>query len=187
MQKFRLTEGQRRLLRGQLYSTDDVDLYRRTLALLEVDQGRSPTDVARSLGVSSSSVYNWMGAFGSNPQMGAIMDHRGQGRHSLWTDPLNILLSEVLEQAPNALGYQSTGWTVPLLQAHLERHGGKLLSTSTIRRKLHELGYIWSQFSYVLAREPGLNGKPSNILKGQVVAVSPNGHTVSQCQHTATL
>src|SRR5882724_7452335 len=102
MAKFCLTDGQRRLLRAQLYSTDDVDFYRRTHALLEVGQGRSPAEVSRSLGVSMSSIYNWMDAFTRNPQPNAVMDHRGQGRPSLWTDPLKKLLREALEQTPNA-------------------------------------------------------------------------------------
>jgi len=179
MTRFHLTVEQQRLLRAQLCSTDDVDLYRRTFALLEVGQGRSPAKTAGALGVSCSSIYNWMDAFARNPQPNAVMDHRGQGRPSLWTDSLKKLLREALEQAPGVWGYQSTGWTVPLLQTHLERHGGKCLSALTIRRKLHEWDYTWKQFGYVLlAKESVLNGKPSDLLARQAVALSSNGHAV---------
>jgi transposase len=178
MAKFRLTDEQQRLLRAQLCSTDDVDFYRRTQALLEVGRGRSPAEVSRSLGVSCSSIYNWLGAFARNPQPGAVMDHRGQGRPSLWTEPLKKLLQEALEQEPGAWGYQSKGWTVPLLQTHLERHGGQWLSTLTIRRKLHECGYVWKQFGYVLTGESLPNEKKPDSLTGQVVALPSNGHAV---------
>ena len=184
MAKFCLTEEQRRLLRRQLYSTDDLDFYRRTQALLEVDKGRSPAEVARSLGVCCSSVYNWISAFAQNPQPDAVMDHRGQGRRSLWTDPLNALLGEALKQTPNALGYQSRGWTVPLLQAHLERNGGKVFSTSTIRRKLRECGYTWREFGFVLT-EDGLNAKAVDTSAGH--AIVPNGHAVALCQQMPAL
>jgi transposase len=154
MIKFCLTDEQRRLLRAQLNSTEDINLYRRTLALLEVDQGRSPADISRSFGVSCSSVYNWLDAFETTPQPSALTDHRAQGRPSLWTNTLDNLLCETLKQSPNACGYQAVNWTVPLLQMHLIRHGGKRLSDPTIRRKLHEMGYVWEHSRFVLLTIP---------------------------------
>lgn len=147
---FHLTEEQRRQLRAQLCSTDDVDIYRRTLALLEVAEGRSPTKVSRSLGVSCSSVYNWLNAFESVPHPDALADHRGHGRSSLWTESLEKILREALQQAPATWGYEAAHWTVPLLQAHLNCHGGILFSDPTIRRKLRQCGYIWAGCGFVL-------------------------------------
>lgn len=148
--KFHLTEEQRRQLRAQLCSTTDIDVYRRTLALLEIDEGRAPAKVSRSLGVSCSSVYNWLNAFKCMPHPDALVDHRGHGRPSLWTDSLENLLREALRQAPDTLGYSAEQWTVTLLQSHLHRQGGKPLSDPTIRRKLRQCGYIWNGFGYVL-------------------------------------
>lgn len=148
--KFHLTEDQRRQLRAQLCSADDVDVYRRTLALLEVAEGRSPAKVSRSLGVSCSSVYNWLNAFESVPHPDALADHRGHGRSSLWTESLEKTLHEALQKTPDVLGYQAKHWTVPLLQAHLECHGGTSLSDPTIRRKLRRCGYVWGSLGYVL-------------------------------------
>src|SRR6266849_4436613 len=107
---FHLTEEQRRQLRAQLCSTNDVDVYRRTLALLEVDEGRSPAKVSRSLGVSCSSVYNWMNTFGRVPHLDALADHRGHGRSSLWTDSLENLLRDAMRQTPDAWCYQPAHW-----------------------------------------------------------------------------
>ena len=179
MAKFCLTDGQQRLLRAQLCSTDDVDFYRRTQALLEVGRGRSPAEVSHSLGVSCSSIYNWMNAFARNPQPSAVMDHRGQGRPGLLTGPLKEILQKALEQTPEACGYQSTGWTVPLLQRHLERHGGKWLSALTIRRKLHEWGYVWRQLGYVLPGKSMSIEKRMDSLTGQEVALPSNGDAVT--------
>ena len=44
--------------------------------------------------------------------------------------------------------------TVPLLQAHLQRCGGRRLSEDTIRRQLDRLGYVWKRFRYVLPPDP---------------------------------
>jgi len=172
MAKFHLTDEQRRFLRAQLNSTDDVNLYRRTLALLEVDQGRSPADISRSLGVSCSSVYNWLDAFETTPQPSALTDHRGQGRPSLWTDLLDKLLRETLRQSPAAMGYQALGWTVPLLQMHLTQHGGKRLSDPTIRRKLHEMGYVWEHSRFVAAPAPEFGNKVPDAATARTVCAA---------------
>ena len=153
---FHLTDAQRRQLRAQLCSTSDVDVYRRTLALLEVDEGRSPSKVSRALGVSCSSVYNWLSTFQRVPHADALADHRKHGRPSLWTDSLENVFREALRLTPDACGYPAAHWTVPLLQAHLHRHGGRPVSDPTIRRKLRQSGYVWDGFGYVLTggREP---------------------------------
>ena len=150
MSRFHLSPEQRRMLRAQLCSTDDVDVYRRTLALLEVDGGRSPATVSQSMGVSCSSVYNWVNAFVNAQSLDALADHRGQGRSSVWTESLEGILSGALLSAPNVFGYQEFQWTVPLLQEYLHRQGGRWLSEPTIRRKLHEKGYVWGTSGYVL-------------------------------------
>ena len=56
MTTFRLTPQQRFRLRRQLRTTHDLRIYRRTLALLQLGQGRTVTDVAALLGVSRRSV-----------------------------------------------------------------------------------------------------------------------------------
>lgn len=158
--RFHLTEEQRRQLRSQLCSTEDVDLYRKTLALLEVNQGRSPMEVSRSLGVSCSSVYNWLNAFELTPSPKALADHRGRGRHSFWTDALCQLLLAALHKKPGACGYQALRWTVPLLQEHLRLQAGVSLSDPTIRRKLHRDGYSWGPFGFALKGIPPSDAKP---------------------------
>jgi len=120
------------------------------LALLEVHEGQSPEKVSRTLGVSRSSVYNWLNAFERLPHPHAVTDHRGRGRSSLWSSALETLLREALRQPPHACGHQAAHWTVPMLQAHLHHQGGQRLSEPTIRRKLHRSGYVWGRFGYVL-------------------------------------
>lgn len=171
--KFHLTEEQRRQLRAQLCSTGDIDVYRRTLALLEIDEGRPPSKVSRSLGVSCSSVYNWLNAFAKTPHPDALVDHRGHGRSSSWTDSLESLLRETLRQTPDACGYQAAHWTVPLLQAHLRDHGAKSLSDPTIRRKLRRSGYVWRGFGYVLNGTGKVERMAADSVAVLAVAASP--------------
>ncbi len=59
MSRFRLTYWQRRRLRRLLKATTQARTFRRTLAVLELDRGRSAAEVAEMLGVTRQSVYNW--------------------------------------------------------------------------------------------------------------------------------
>jgi hypothetical protein len=63
MSRLNLTSWQRRRLRRQLAETRDARLFRRTLAVLEFDHGRSAADIARTLGVTRQSVYDWVEAY----------------------------------------------------------------------------------------------------------------------------
>ncbi len=77
MGRFRLTAPQRQQLLAQLRSTPDAGLYRRTLALLEVDQGRPISEVARLLRVGRRTVHYWIQAYTNSPHPDVLVDRRG--------------------------------------------------------------------------------------------------------------
>src|SRR5205823_15093367 len=58
-----LNSSQRRKLRTQLHHAADASYYRRLLAILELDRGKTVAEVAASLQVTRQSVYNWAHAF----------------------------------------------------------------------------------------------------------------------------
>jgi transposase len=149
-----LTSSQRRKLRDQLRRAEDASYYRRLLALLELDRGKSVAEVAEVLRVTRQAVYNWARAFAACPDPASLDDHYGVGRPSAWTEELQALLLASLGQRPDELGYAGVNWTVPLLQEHLYRCGGRWLSDDTIRRQLDRLGYVWKRFRHVLPPDP---------------------------------
>lgn len=149
-----LTSSQRRKLRDQLRRARDASHYRRLLAILELDRGRSVAEVADLLRVTRQSVYNWGHSFAADPDPAALEDHYGIGRPSAWTEELQALLQAGLERRPEDLGAVGVNWTVPLLQEYLDSHGGLWLSDDTIRRELNRLGYVWKRFRYVLPPDP---------------------------------
>src|SRR5947209_6535242 len=128
MSILRLTACQRRRLREALSTAEDASCYRRLLALLELDRGQPPQEVAAALGVSRQSVYNWARAFQGSPRPATLEDHYGPGRPSAWTDGLRALLQSCFRQRPDELGYAAVNWTVPVLQEHLQRRAGLWLS-----------------------------------------------------------
>jgi putative transposase len=154
MSQFRLKPAQRRRVRGLLQETSDLHTYRRCLALLEVDAGRTVADVARSLGVTRQSVHNWIGRFGEAGGARALADrYRGGRPATLGPDDVEGLIA-LLGGSPQHFGSPAANWTVPLLREHLRRATGADASEPTVRRQLRRLGYVWKRPRYVLAPDP---------------------------------
>src|SRR5918997_1782263 len=108
--RLNLTSWQRRRLRRQLTETLDARLFRRTLAVLEYDQGRSAADLARMLGVTRQSVYNWVAAYTVAHDPTALHDEPGRGRPPLLDESDDRLLDALLALSPQDLGAPHVSW-----------------------------------------------------------------------------
>jgi transposase len=155
MSRLELEHWQRHRLRQQLRAAPDARLYRRTLAVLELDRGRSPTDVAEMLGVTRQSVHNWAAAIARDPDPSTLADEQRSGRPPVLIARTESALRSLMPRSPRDLGYPDADWTVPLLQQELTRNTGLQPSDETVRRGLHRLGYVWRRSRYVLDADPG--------------------------------
>ena len=164
MSRLKLTSWQRRRLRQQLKATSDARAYRRTLAVLELDRGRSAADIAAMLGVTRQTVHNWAAAFVHDPDPAVLRDEDHSGRPPLLAEPIEALLPSLMGQSPQDFGYPHTDWTVPLLQQELERGLGLRPSDETVRRALRRLGYVWKRPRYVLDPDPEREKKTADSL-----------------------
>ena len=105
------TRQDRRRLEMQLKEAPTVRVYRRTLALLEIADGRSVADVARSLRMSRKAVYRWVELYTDNRAPASLFDRPRPGRPSFWSDEMQVLLRDALAHSPDALGYLAVNWT----------------------------------------------------------------------------
>src|SRR5947209_13889321 len=135
-----LSPGQRDQLQGLLHQPPSLRCYRRALALLALDDGRTVTEVADLLGVSRQAVHAWVATYRLAPGPQALFDHYGPGRPASWTGAALDLLRAALRRRPNQLGYPAPTWTVPLLRDYLGRQAGVWLSGATLRRGRRRLG-----------------------------------------------
>ncbi len=154
MSRLKLTHWQRRRLHQQLKSASDARAYRRTLAVLELDRGRSAADIAVMLGVTRQSVHNWAAAFARDPDPLTLCDQDRSGRPALLAEQTDGLLPSLMGQSPQDLGYPHSDWTVPLLQQQLEKDLGLRPSDETVRPGLRRLGYAWKRPRYLLDPDP---------------------------------
>jgi transposase len=152
---FHFSAGDRRRLRQALRRRGDVRRFRRLQAVLWIAEGRSVTEVARLARVSRASVYTWCAAYSQRQHGGKLStlltEKPRSGRPRWAADRLNDqALKDLLRQSPLALGYQSAGWTLPLLATHLQKlSGGSRPSRATLQRRLHAVGWRWKRPRYV--------------------------------------
>jgi transposase len=154
MSRLKLKYWQRHRLSQQLKAASDVRTYRRTLAVLELDRGRTAADIAAMLGVTRQSVHNWAAAFAYQPDPAVLRDEDRSGRPPLLGEQAEGLMPSLMGRSPQDLGYPHADWTVPLLQQELEGGLGLRPSDETVRRMLRRLGYIWKRPRYVLDPDP---------------------------------
>jgi transposase len=155
MRTWHLTAAQCRALERELARARDAALFRRILALLEVDAGCPVGEAAQRLRVDRRSVQRWIARYRSQPNVETLRHQPGQGRPRRWDQALEARLEVALSQRPTDLGYVGTGWTVPLLQQWLAGdRPGPPLSVATLRRRLRERDYVWKRFRYVLSLDP---------------------------------
>ena len=167
-----LSTRQRRQLEKQLRNARDVRVYRRTLAVLEYDRGRSVTEISRSLHVSRPSIYRWIERYTESSDPESLEDHYRSGRTRAWTEDCSDLLQSFLERSPAELGYFAVNWNIPLLRDPLEICTGLKFSEDTIRRALHRLNYVWKRPRYELAPDPEREKKTPHSPQNQAFAAS---------------
>src|SRR4051812_30505479 len=97
----------------------------RAQALLWLDEGETPQQVAESLRVSRRTVYYWVSR--SRDRTGADLKERladapRPGRPRVGDGGVDNWIAEVIDSDPRKLGYHSTVWTAPLLARYLRDH-----------------------------------------------------------------
>jgi transposase len=162
MNKTLLTPYQRRRLQYELHHAQNAHHYRRILAILQCDKGKSIPEISQMLEVSRRSIYRWLDAYSEVHRPHVLEDAFRSGRPRLCAEQTERFLQELLTSSPEQFGYAATNWTVPLLQEHVQQMMGQFLSDETVRRELQRLGYIWKRPRYVLAPDPDREKKKKN-------------------------
>jgi transposase len=155
-----------KLISDCLQRTHDPLVRNRLSALGAIACGNSVAVVSQWFSVSRQTLYNWMERFSQSrfsPQ--ALADSPKPGRPPQWERQCDRLLKLALRHSPRHHGYKSYNWTVGLLQLHLASSMGQCFSQDTVRRHLHQLGYVWKRPRYVLGKDPEAE-KKSPIAKG---------------------
>lgn len=120
--------------------------------LLLCAAGRTPTEIAAFLFCSRSSVYRIVAAYRAQA-LGLTLSEDGQLQPPVRTTALSPSLQRsllaLLKAAPNAFGWCRTRWSCASLAAQLKVNRGLEVSAETMRRWLHQLGWVWKRAKLV--------------------------------------
>jgi transposase len=109
---------------------------------------RNPTEIAAVLFCSRSSVYRTVQAYRAGT-LGLESDAQGRlappVRTTVLTRALQRSLLAVLNAAPQTYGWCRTRWSGATLALTLQTKRGITVSAATMRRWLHELGWVWKR------------------------------------------
>ena len=112
------------------------------IALL-ASEGLSPTEIARVLFCSRTTVYSVVSRFVQEGRA-AFDDHARRGPRPLLSQKANERVQKLLEEdSPTYHGWLRSRWSCKLLSLQLFRERAALVSRETVRRRLHHLGFRW--------------------------------------------
>jgi putative transposase len=112
------------------------------IVLLTCD-GRSPTEIARTIFCSRTTVYSIVGRFMHEGQA-AFEDCKRRGPAPLVDDSAQELIEGLTEEAlPAERGWLRSRWSCKLLSLELFKERALLVSRETVRRVLHRLDFRW--------------------------------------------
>ncbi|MGZ3745037.1 MAG: helix-turn-helix domain-containing protein [Pseudobdellovibrionaceae bacterium] len=171
MHHVQLTLYQRRRLQ-QITRSEDRFSARKAIALLELDNKSSMSKVSASLGITTRTLRNWIVDFQKSDLRVALKDQRSRhsGRPRKWNLRCQKHFEKALKVQPDQLGYQAVVWTVGLLSFHLQEKAGIKISSTSLRRRLHEQKYVWKRPRYQLLTDPQKRKKNQRT---QVLVPSP--------------
>jgi transposase len=109
---------------------------------------RSPTAIADTLFCSRSSVYRTVRAYRAGT-LGLEPDDQGRlappGRTTVLSPTLRRALVALLKPTPRAYGWCRTRWRCATLALSLRTKRGITVSAETMRRWVHEVGWVWKR------------------------------------------
>ena len=111
--------------------------------------GRTPTEIAAALFCSRSSVYRTVRAYRRGTlDLGQVSAADAPPAPVCRASVKRSVLA-LLKRAPAAYGWCRTRWSCATLAAELKARRGVRVSQETVRRWLHELGYVWKRARHV--------------------------------------
>lgn len=128
--------------------------------LLLCAAGWRPSAIAAALLCSRTSVYRTVSAYRRGHLALGLEVDAATPPPRVPRASLKRSLVALLKRAPHAFGWCRTRWSCAALAAELKARRGVSVSQDTIRRWLHEAGYVWKR-----ARHAAKDSDPERALK----------------------
>lgn len=128
---------------------DGVMTYLRQISVCAItEKNFHPDDVSAMLGISRSSIYDWLHRFAIDGYDG-LETRKAPGTPPLITEEMDTWLSDaVLIKTPEDFGYNTPLWTSDILAELLARRFGVLVGGPAVNHHLKELGLSYQKPTY---------------------------------------
>ncbi|MUH00273.1 helix-turn-helix domain-containing protein [Scytonema sp. UIC 10036] len=172
-----LTPFQRKLLQKSLQENLPECYQQRIQIMLLADEGKSQTEICRTLGCSRATARHWTHIARTG------MAHQWQdcpiGRPTAVNQEYLHRLHELVSQSPREHGYSFQRWTASWLRKHLAKEFGVEVSDRHIHRLLKQMGLSTrSKLSDTQQNASGDTlGKSSRILIRDLNLANPSDNT----------
>lgn len=153
----------------------DLDAWRRGRAVRGYIDGRRVVDLAEELEVTRGSVNRWLQWYEAMGVEGLVTG-TAPGPAPRLTDAQRADLIAIVEDGPQAAGYQSGVWTGPMIGDVIEQRFGVRYHNHHVPRLLHQLGFsvqrprkrlakadAEAQAQWLRVRLPGIKKKPGPV------------------------
>ena len=140
--KYQLSEAEVQQLERAMHNDGRVEVAQRATAIRQLHLGAKPQAVAEAFAVSLATIYRWW----KNWRAGGIeglSNSPKQGRPPKADEAYWQQLDQILEQAPQELGYVFVVWTTARLRDHMEKISGVRLSVEWLRVQMKKRGYVY--------------------------------------------
>jgi transposase len=123
-------------------------LVQRIAGLLFLADGLPVARAATRVGVSASTLYNWLTAF-VHERFASLRYRKSPGRPAKLTPTQKRRLSALIEAGPEAAGYRTGCWTSALIQGLIQREFGVLYNMYYVAELLRNLGFSYQKARFV--------------------------------------
>jgi len=130
------------------YRKRDLGAVRRLQALLALNDGLPPAQIAVVLRRSPQAVYNWIGAFLLDG-VRSVQPRKSSGRPPKLTKTQRRELAELIDAGPDACGYPGGAWRSPMIQDLIQRRFGVFHSARYIAELLRDMGFTFQKARFV--------------------------------------
>jgi transposase len=138
-------QEQHELQRIAKASAERMDVIKRARALLAVANGQGFSQAATSAGFASGDTVCQLVARFNQQGLSALLVATGRGRKPTYTHQQRSQIVAELASEPERKEDGSASWSLSLLQQRLRKTGLPQVGASTIRRTLHQAGYVYGQ------------------------------------------
>lgn len=139
-----MKRGIRRRMKRIVQKHPDGNYRRRANAMLLLSADFSKVEVARTLSLSRSTLYDWIERYETWGEAGLVPEPPGPPARTV-NESLCVYLLELVGKLPSAYGFKRSRWTSEMLAMQVETDLSVPIHASTIRRLLRRLGIRWNR------------------------------------------